>query len=236
LCILEPISKKTTKWSSISPTEIKSQWIGTVSYSVALELQNQIAQKILTDQTQIHVLGLEHPSVVTLGKQGSVQKDVLVNLSTLEDLNIQYYQVDRGGHATLHNPGQLVIYPIANLKECDIGIKDYVCLLTKVTQEFFRKKNVETFCKEKNPGLFTSKGKIAFFGLRVLRGVTLHGLSINISNDLEEFSLIKSCGKEKENFDQLNSYLIQSENLEALFFEWNQIFTAHLTSHSQELK
>jgi lipoyl(octanoyl) transferase len=234
LFILEPISKKTTKSNCIDSSGINSQWLGSVSYSVALELQNEIAKNLLADTSKkVQILGLEHPSVVTLGKQGSVQADILVDLQTLDDLNVQYYQVERGGHATLHNPGQLVIYPMANLNECNIGIKDYVCLLTKVTQKFFKTKNVETFFKENDPGLFTNEGKIAFFGLRVSRGITLHGLSINISNNLEDFSLIKSCGKEKENFDLLNRHLTEDLDLKKLFYEWTEIFKTGLTSHFQ---
>jgi lipoyl(octanoyl) transferase len=120
-----------------------------------------------------------------------------------------------------------VIYPILKLSDFNMSIRDYLCLLQKTTIEFFKNHGIETFTKDESPGVYTSSGKIAFFGIRVQKGVTFHGLSINVSNEIEDFSLIKSCGSNVEKFDQMTAYGI-SEPLEILFQKWMKIFLQKL--------
>lgn len=173
---------------------------------------------------------MEHPSVITLGKRANPEVEIKTSLETLEDLNIQCYKVDRGGFATLHSPGQLVVYPIFKLSDYNLTVRSYLCLLQKTTQEFFERFGIKTFTKDNSPGLYTDNGKIAFFGIRVQKGVTFHGLSINVSNEIEDFALIKSCGTSSEKFDLMKSYGVCNP-LEELYTEWVNIFLKKLESY-----
>jgi lipoyl(octanoyl) transferase len=181
------------------------------------------------------VLGMNHPSVITLGKRADPSKEIKIDLESLENLNIQYYKVERGGFATLHSPGQLVIYPVFKLENYNLSIKEYLCLLQKSTIEFFKHNGIKTFAKENSPGVYTEKGKIAFFGIRVQKGVVFHGLSINIQNELEDFGLIKSCGSNVESFDKMSFYDV-THSLEELFKQWSDIFLYNLGAHGYEVK
>lgn len=203
--------------------------MGTVPYSVALELQHNLADKIESNLQSSTILGVEHPSVITLGKRADPQEEIKVAVDVLEDLNIQYYKIDRGGHATLHSPGQLVIYPVLKLSDYNLSVRDYLCLLQKTTLEFLQQNGIQAFAKENSPGIYTEKGKIAFFGIRVRKGVAFHGLAINVSNKIEDFSLIRSCGMNSENFDKMNFYGV-STSLEKLFHQWIEIWNQRCPS------
>ncbi|MES2768310.1 MAG: lipoyl(octanoyl) transferase LipB [Bdellovibrionota bacterium] len=173
------------------------------------------------------ILGVEHPSVITLGKRAEPSEEIKITLDSLEDLNIQYYKVDRGGHATLHSPGQLVIYPILNLSEYGLTVRDYLCALQKSTIAFFDQLGIKTFAKEDSPGIYTKKGKIAFFGIRVKKGIAFHGLAINVSNDTEDFSLIRSCGASLETFDRVADHGVKMP-LADLYSRWTDAFLENI--------
>lgn len=165
--------------------------------------------------------------MITLGRRAEPEEEIKINIDSLEDLNIQYYKIDRGGHATLHSPGQLVIYPILKLSNYDLSVRDYLCVLQKTTIVFFKSYGIDTFAKEDSPGIYTSTGKIAFFGIRVKKGVAFHGLAINVSNEMEDFSLIRSCGMNTESFDQMSFYGV-SEPLEQIYKRWTDTFLSFL--------
>ena len=158
-----------------------------------------------------------------MGRRATAEEEINVSLETLEDLNVQCYKIDRGGHATLHSPGQLVIYPVLKLSDYNLSVREYLCLLQKTTLNFMKKFGIDAFNKDESPGIFTSKGKIAFFGIRVRMGIAFHGISINVSNQVEDFSLIRSCGIDNETFDQMKDYDVNS-SLEQLFSCWVEEF------------
>lgn len=197
--------------------------MGAVPYSIALELQHDLSDKIEADLHPTTILGVEHPSVITLGKRANPEEEIKVSLDSLDDLNVQCYKVDRGGHATLHSPGQLVIYPILKLSNYNLSVRDYLCVLQKTTIEFFNQLGIKTFAREDSPGIYTKNGKIAFFGIRVKKGVAFHGLAINISNEIEDFSLIRSCGINAEKFDKVQNYGV-NQSLESFFHQWIEIW------------
>jgi lipoate-protein ligase B len=196
--------------------------LGRVPYAIALDIQNQWVERIL-NTSEMAILGLEHPSVITLGRRAKPEEEIKIKMDSLEDLNIQYYKVDRGGHATLHSPGQLVIYPILKLSSYGLSVRPYLCALQKATISFFAQYGIKTFAKEDSPGIYTEKGKIAFFGIRVKRGIAFHGLSINVTNEMDDFSLIKSCGTNFEKFDQMSLYGV-SDSLDQLYCSWTDLF------------
>ena len=173
--------------------QINLQWLGSCDYEEGLKLQTETALQVRESRVA-QILACEHPTVITLGKRGQPLTDILTSIEILREKNIKIVATDRGGQATLHNSGQLVIYPIIPLREWGLGVKNYVDCLERATAHFLAEYGIEV-TRGYEPGLFSEGHKIAAFGIRVDRGVTLHGLAININNDLESFSLIRQCGQ-----------------------------------------
>ena len=135
---------------------------------------------------------LEHEKVFTAGSSSPKNLKESIN-------SIPLIQVNRGGKMTYHGPGQLIIYPILNIKKRKINIIEYINLLEEICIQVFNKNSIKLFRKkEKNRGLWTSKNnkhkKIIFIGLRYSKGVIYHGLSINFNINLIEFRKIDPCG------------------------------------------
>lgn len=211
---------------------MRTQWLGQLDYVKSLELQNFSISIAESDPV---IWGVEHPTTITLGRRGDPLKDVVIGFKGLREKNIPVVAVERGGQATLHNPGQLVVYPILSLPSFGLGVKDYVSLLEEVTKKLLNSYGITACCKGDEPGLFTIKGKIAFYGVRVSRGVTSHGLALNITNDLSDFSMIRSCGKASEHFSKLADFIDPVPSLEALFSDWSQLFLKELATISKPL-
>ncbi|MCB0350820.1 MAG: lipoyl(octanoyl) transferase LipB [Bdellovibrionales bacterium] len=214
---------------------MKQEWLGLTDYVSAVQLQDKIIDRASLVNLLAHseagpgetILGLEHPLTITLGKRADILKDIKAPIRELKAKQVAIVGVERGGQATIHNPGQLVIYPIINLRERGIRVRDYVHALEDVTKRFLADYGVTACCRGEEPGLYTIRGKIAFFGVRVKRGMTSHGVAINVSNNLEDFALIRSCGKEGEVFSSLNDFNVKVE-LEPLFRLWCDYFQTAL--------
>jgi lipoyl(octanoyl) transferase len=203
----------------------ESFYLSEVPYSVALEWQRQEADRVRKTNVG-RVIGLEHPSVITLGKRGS-EKDLKFSLDEITESGIEIQNIDRGGEATLHSPGQLVVYPLIPLSVWELGVREYVDGLKYVTKIVLRSFGIRTYEKsESEPGLYSDNGKIAFFGIRVERGVTSHGVAINVRNDLSLFQNIVSCGVRNERFDSFNHHDVNATPLE-VFERWSAEFKHH---------
>ena len=150
-------------------------------------------QKVSENIDNEEIWFLEHEEVFTAGSSTPKNfKDTKIN-------NIPVINNNRGGKITYHSPGQLVIYPILNLKKRKLNIINFIDHLENVCVEVFRNNSIELFKKkEKNRGLWVSKNKIdykiIFIGLRYSMGVIYHGLSINFNNNLNNFRKINPCG------------------------------------------
>jgi lipoyl(octanoyl) transferase len=173
--------------------DLNIRWLGRCDYEEGLEIQNQAVENV-KKTSRPEILTCEHPTVITLGKRGQPLTDILTSMDVLREQNIKIVATDRGGQATLHNPGQLVIYPIIPLRQMNLGVRTYVECLERATAHYLAEYGMEV-TRGYEPGLFVENKKIAAFGIRVDRGVTLHGLAINLNNDLESFSLIRQCGQ-----------------------------------------
>lgn len=202
---------------------IEEHFLGLQNYkSMLLEQENQ-AQLVFENcnrgKIHIHIFGLEHPSTISLGKRGSAVEDLIYSEHDLKHHNIEVVISPRGGQATLHSPGQLVIYPIVPIQILKLGAREYVDLLISCTQYCLQKFGVDCFKPENQTGLFTDKGKIAYFGVQISKGITRHGVSINIKNDLNLFRSIRSCGVDSAKHDKLNNYN-EDIGLELFFEQW----------------
>ncbi len=130
---------------------------------------------------------VEHPSVFTLGRAGKVAH-------ILDAHDIPIVHSDRGGQVTYHAPGQLIVYCLINLKRLNLSIREMVCALEHSVIVFLQQYGVEAYGRRDAPGVYVNQQKIASIGLRVSRGFTFHGLSLNVDMDLRPFSYINPCG------------------------------------------
>lgn len=188
-----------------STVKIIKLWGDLTPYNKALEKQMSLVKEVQTHPKLGAVLAYEHPKVITLGVRSS-DKDLLQTNSFYNDNQIEILEVNRGGEATFHNPGQLVIYPILHLPSLGLRVKDYICVLQKTTYAALKAYGVEAFGQGEEPGVYTNNGKIAFIGVKVSHGVCYHGISININNELKDFDAIQSCGVTNQKLDRLANY------------------------------
>ncbi len=197
----------------------ESKYLGKMDFEKAFDLQKNLWEKARSLRINT-VIGLEHPAIITLGRRA--------NCSEVHDTNqIPMTNASRGGLATLHSEGQLVIYPIIQLSQFKLGVRDYVHLLLDITEKVFLKLNLKTYKDDLNIGLYTDKGKIAFCGLEIKNGISLHGISINISNDLNLFKNIKSCGFDSMDLDRLTNYRTDV-NPSKFYSLWVEEFSSQL--------
>ena len=166
---------------------------GYVNYSEILDKMEKTVKKVSENIKYEEIWFLEHKEVFTAGS--STPKEF--NEEKIN--NIEVHKVNRGGKITYHGPGQLIIYPLINIKARNMNIIDYINVIEDICIDVFNNNQIElTRKKEKNRGLWvkSAKGsrKIIFIGLRYSRGVIHHGLSINFHNDLEKFRKINPCG------------------------------------------
>jgi len=129
----------------------------------------------------------EHAPVYTLGLNAS--KEHLIDPG-----DIPVVQVDRGGQVTYHGPGQLMIYPLLDLKRANFGVRDLVTALERSTIDLLDEFGLASVARKDAPGVYVNARKVASVGLRIRRGASYHGMALNIDVDLEPFSRINPCG------------------------------------------
>ena len=187
--------------------ELRYAWLGRVRYSDALALQRSLFERRKTDAVADTLLLLEHEPVYTLGRRAKPE-DVLADASTLSSIGAEVIETDRGGEVTYHGPGQLVMYPVINIREAELGPVSYVRILEQVVIDTLRHYRVNGHRIVGKTGVWVggepgakpptgqnpSGRKIAAMGVRVSGGVAMHGLALNVSTDLTHFSHIVPCG------------------------------------------
>lgn len=167
------------------------------------------------------LMGLEHPATVTIGRRGSAEQDLKPGW---EQHGLSVHAIDRGGQATIHSPGQLVIYPLVDLTEIGLRPRAFVELISATTIKVLSALGLSAWSDTERPGIYTANGKIAFFGLRVSHGGRVtHGLSLSVSNDLSLFNQIRPCGCEAGTMTSLKNEG-REISTEALFFKWTAAF------------
>ena len=149
------------------------------------------------------ILTVEHPPVYTLGKSGHAE-NLLIPRAALEALGARFFHIDRGGDITFHGPGQLVCYPILDLERLGIGLRDYIDALEEAVIRTVGRYGIEAGRIAGASGVWLGEGitprgtgrqrKICAIGVRSSRYVTMHGLALNVSTDLDWFSRINPCG------------------------------------------
>jgi lipoyl(octanoyl) transferase len=149
------------------------------------------AMQRFTDQrgpdTPDEIWFLEHPPVFTLGMNASRDH-------VLAPGNIPVVQIDRGGQVTYHGPGQLVVYPLVDLRRAALGVRDIVTALERSVIDYAGVLGITAESRKGAPGVYVDGKKLASIGIRVRRGASYHGVALNVSADLEPFRRINPCG------------------------------------------
>jgi lipoyl(octanoyl) transferase len=167
--------------------------LGLIDYEDALKLQQELVSKRRLGAIDDSLLIVEHPPVYTIGRSGS-RDNLLVKEGFLTEKGIKVLDADRGGDITFHGPGQLVVYPVMDLKDRSRDLHIYLRDLEDAAIRFLKKYGIEGKRIKDATGVWVGDEKIASIGVAAKDWVTYHGLSININNDMKFFSMINPCG------------------------------------------
>ncbi|HYP55439.1 MAG TPA: lipoyl(octanoyl) transferase LipB [Solirubrobacterales bacterium] len=207
--------------SSVS-AEILVVECGRVPYGEALALQRRLVEARQRDETPDVLLLLEHPPTYTRGRRSGAE-ELPMGVEWYEAQGIEVHQTDRGGRVTYHGPGQLVAYPIVSLRPYGDDVHEYVRRLERVAISSLAAHGVEVGTIEGLTGVWTEGApppegearKIGSIGVHVSRGVTSHGLAINVNNDLQPFEWVVPCGIEGCRVTSLSRELGAEQDLAA---------------------
>src|SRR5258708_7749055 len=167
--------------------------LGRIPYANALALQNQLAADRKQGLTSDHLLLLEHPHVITMGRNGH-DENLLASTEILDRAGIEFFPTDRGGDVTYHGPGQLVGYPILDLRDWKRDVGAYVRALEQTIIDTLADYGIEAGRIPKLTGVWAGDRKIAAIGVHLSRWVTSHGFALNVATDLSYFQYIVPCG------------------------------------------
>ncbi len=171
------------------------KYLGKLPYEEALTIQEKLHKSVLSGALGMDgcILILSHEPVITYGKYSS-DKNLLVNRERLSEMGVNVYRSSRGGDITCHEPGQLVVYPVLNLRKLKLGVKDYVGMLEQSIISFLNDFDITAVTVAGRPGVWVNNDKIASIGINISKFVTTHGVSINIFNSMKNFDYVNPCG------------------------------------------
>jgi len=171
--------------------------LATLSYRDAWAVQEEVHAQVLAGGEE-QILLVEHPPVITLGRRPGQEPHLVASESYLAERGVELVQSDRGGDITFHGPGQIVAYPIVRLADHKLSVGGYVHLLEKAIIDVLAEFGVASCADKSAVGVWTEQGglpaKVCAIGVRIKRGISMHGLALNVSTDLNYFNLIVPCG------------------------------------------
>lgn len=189
-------------------------------YKVVWDKQKELMQDALQQKKQgltpkNHIIFVEHTPVFTLGKSADENNILLKN----ENLGADVFRIERGGDVTFHGPGQLVVYPIIDLEQFNMGLREYVETIEQIIIEIIAEYGLEGMRSEGASGVWLDVGKpqerkICAVGIKASRYITMHGLAFNINTDLAWFSKINPCGFIDKGVTSLARELGATQNFE----------------------
>lgn len=166
------------------PPELR--WLGRVEYEPTWRAMQTFTNE-RDASTPDRIWFLEHPPVFTLGMNAAPEH-------LLAPGDIPVVQIDRGGQVTYHGPGQLVVYPLLDVRRAGLGVRQLVMALENAIIDLLASWNIEAVAKREAPGVYVNGRKVASIGLRIRRGSSYHGLAFNVAMDLQPFQRINPCG------------------------------------------
>ena len=205
--------------------------LGQIEYREAYELQKELLQERLKGQIADTLLLLEHPPTITVGKSGKLE-NILESPAGLARAGVSLIFTDRGGDVTYHGPGQVIGYPILDLRERGRDIHQYVHNLEEVLIRTLADYGIKSGRDHNHAGVWVNDMEIAALGLSVRKWITMHGFALNVNTDLGHFSLINPCGftsKTATSMARLLSHeLPLDEVTERLLDRFAEVFKAKL--------
>ena len=162
------------------------RWLGRVEYEPTWRAMQSFTEQ-RTSETADEIWFLEHPPVFTLGMNAAPEH-------LLAPGDIPVVQIDRGGQVTYHGPGQLVVYPLIDVRRAALGARQLVMSLENAIIDLLASWNITALARRDAPGVYVEGRKVASIGLRIRRGSSYHGLAFNVAMDLEPFQRINPCG------------------------------------------
>jgi lipoyl(octanoyl) transferase len=172
------------------------QELGRIDYASALDLQQRLVAERKLGEGADHLLLLEHPHVITMGRNGH-ETNLLASEEILRRAGISFFPTDRGGDVTYHGPGQLVGYPILDLRDWKRDVGAYVRGIEQTIIDTLANYGITAARIPKLTGVWVGERKIAAIGVHLSRWVTSHGFALNVSTDLSYFQYIVPCGLTK---------------------------------------
>lgn len=226
--------------------------LGLCSYKKAWEIQENLLSQIINQKlnnrknktslvTKNHILFVEHPPVITIGKSGD-KNNLLINKKQLEDLKIEYFKTNRGGDITFHGPGQIVVYPILDLENFFTDIHKYLRLLEETVILTNNEFNLKTKRSSGDTGVWIDPEsqyarKICSIGVKASRWVTMHGFALNVNTDLDYFNHIIPCGIHGKKVTSLKNELnkeISIDRVKTLIKKnFEKLFNAKIEKNNQ---
>ena len=209
--------------------------LGLVEYEKALQLQNNLVSARLAGEIPDVILFLQHPSVLTIGVSGS-EENIIASRDLLTSEGMPVFHIDRGGGITYHGPGQLVGYPIFDLKTKGEGLHEYVRHLEEVIIRTLNAFSITSYHDSQYPGVWVGQDKICALGIRVTRWVTKHGFALNVNTDLRHFTYITPCGitdRQVTSMSRLLGHDITLEDVTSCVLEQcSQVFGVNIRQES----
>ncbi len=172
--------------ASVPTAPMLIKWLGRVDYEPTWRAMQRFTDE-RSDTTADEIWLLEHPPVFTLGMNASAEH-------VLAPGDIPVIKIDRGGQVTYHGPGQLVVYPLIDLRRAGLGVRDLVTVLEASVIEYARGFGIQAATQRGAPGVYVDGRKLASVGIRIRRGASYHGLALNVKMDLTPFQRINPCG------------------------------------------
>ena len=220
-----------------SLTRCSVVFLGTVDYVRAWELQKSLHSQVANGTLPNLLMLLEHPHTYTLGRRGN-DSDILVSVEKLRALGAEVHHVDRGGEVTYHGPGQVVGYPIVDLRAWGGGPLKYVSTLEQTVIKTLAELGISTNGVDRPTGVWVDDAKIAAVGVKISRGVTMHGFALNVNPDLSYFDHIVPCGMPGSKVTSISSLLGKKVTVDqvvpALARHFGQAFGWTMEWHSLE--
>lgn len=212
--------------------------LNAMDYEACLNLQHAVhgarAEGLLPDT----LLLVEHPHVLTFGRRAH-EENVLVSESVLQQQGVTCVHIERGGDVTYHGPGQLLAYPIFALQKCGIGVLDFVEKLEAVMIDILKDYGITGARNKRNRGVWVGEKKIGFVGIAVQKGISFHGLALNIDPDLRFFQMINPCGLKEVQITSMADLLGKEVSLARIknlaIFHFQKIFDMTLKHRDRQM-
>jgi len=205
------------------PAAPRVRWLGRVPYEPTWRAMQQLTDTRGSDSAD-EIWLLEHEPVFTLGMNAD-------RSHVLAAGDIPVVQIDRGGQVTYHGPGQLVVYPLIDVRRANLSVRDLVTALERAVIDYAAGLGISAECRANAPGVYVNGAKLASVGLRIRRNGSYHGLALNVAMDLEPFSRINPCGYAGLAMTQLSMHG-GARDVETAAREFTPLLLARLTTPS----